>query len=229
MSSSAASRSWIVVALLALGIASPARAQLSEVGVRLHSGLAMPFGDFGGFYDPGIAVGVDLAYPLRERIDVVLDLGLHYLNSQSGTYVPDTHLWRYQVGLEGDLLGDATSRIRVRPFGGVGAVRFRTKDFQIEGATPADRSTWTNKERRNYPGPLFRIAKTYLSGTGGLRLALDAGDSVTWWLSGQADWTSVGESAVDLLQKVPLADELGSFGAATSTAITLGISIRHPR
>jgi hypothetical protein len=219
---------WLVAAFVVLGAAPSAQAQLSEVGVRLHSGMALPFGAFGGFYDPGVAVRVDVDYPVRDRVDVVLDLGLDFINSQSGTYIPDTHLWRYQLGVEADLLGDRDATFRVRPYAGLGAVTFRTKDFQVDNSTPADRSTWTNQERRNYPGYLEKITKTYLTGSGGLRLALDAGDNVVWWLSGGLNWSPVGESEVAILRTVPLGAELNSFSAATNMALTLGITIHRP-
>jgi hypothetical protein len=212
----------------ALAAARPAHAQLSELTVRLHSGLAMPFGAFGGFYDPGVSVAFDAAVPLRERLDLVVDLGLDYINSETGTYVPDTHLWRMQVEVEGDLVGDRDAIFRMRPFAGIGAVYFHTKDFQIEGSTPADRSDWSNFDRRMYPGYLEKIEKTFFTGTGGLRLGLDAGDSVTWWLSGKLTWSPVGDAEVETLRRVPLGSELTPFGSATNVDLTLGLTIRRP-
>lgn len=228
MRAPAVSFSWVVLLLLALSAAPPAQAQLSELAVRLHSGLVMPFGAFGGFYDPGVSVAVDAAVPVRERVDVVVDMGLDYINSQKGTYVPDTHLWRMQVELEGDLVGGRDATLRIRPFAGVGAVYFHTKDFQVDGSTPADQSTWSNFDKRTYPGYLEKIEKTYFMGTGGIRLGLDAGDSVTWWLSSKLTWSPVGDAEVATLKRVPLGKELSSFGSATNMDLTLGLTIRHP-
>ena len=53
-------RSSLAVVCLALASARPLDAQLSDIAVRLHTGLAMPFGAFNGFYDPGVSVAVDV-------------------------------------------------------------------------------------------------------------------------------------------------------------------------
>ena len=116
----------------------------------------------------------------------------------------------------------------VRPFAGVGAVYFHTKDFQVDGSTPADRSTWSNFDRRMYPGYLEKIETTLFTGVGGVRLGLDAGDNVTWWLSSKLTWSPVGDEEVATLKRVPLAKELGTFGSATNFDLTLGLTIRKP-
>ena len=94
---------------MTLGAVQPVAGQVS---MRLHAGAALPAAGFGDFYEPGVALRFDVAYPIRDRLDLVADLGMDYVNGRTGTYVPDTHLWSFQVGLETDLLAAGTESNR---------------------------------------------------------------------------------------------------------------------
>src|SRR6185436_997793 len=111
----------------------------------------------------GPSLRLDLGYPMK-NFDVVVDAGMDYMKGQSGTYVPRTSLWRYQVEIERDLL--KSDRLHVTPYVGAGGTSFRSKEF-----LPGFNATTEQ-----------RFDHTYLSGTGGLRLGLDTGDNQIWYL-----------------------------------------------
>src|SRR5688500_6364512 len=107
MTLSTVRHSWVgLLLLLVVGSARPAQAQLGDVGVRLHGGIVQPLGSFGDYFEFGPSFGLDLGYPLNERLDLKLDLDLDWINTTDIHPTPVTNLWRYRVGLEGDLFGD---------------------------------------------------------------------------------------------------------------------------
>ncbi len=223
MSTSSVRAGWAVLVVMTLGAVQPVAGQVS---MRLHAGAALPAAGFGDFYEPGVALRFDVAYPIRDRLDLVADLGMDYVNGRTGTYVPDTHLWSFQVGLETDLLAAGT--VQLRPYLSAGAVSFRTKEFQLEDQPPPpDRSTMSYFDRKHYPGYLEQVSQMYVTAKGGLRLGIDDGQGVIWWLSGEYSWTPVAESEVETIRAIPLGSELSPFGSATNLIVTLGISVRR--
>ena len=205
----------LVLLVLLAATAQPAQAQLSSVKLRLHGGVVQPLAVGGQYYSFGPSVAVDAAYPLSDRLDLLLDLGWEYLNTDRYKPTPVTNVWRYRAELETSLMGDEGS-FSVNAFAGVGATTFRSHKFWI-------------KSRQPYTFDGERIKGTALTGTGGLRLALPTPDGVTWWLSGKLNWTPMSDSNGAALRELstdqatptgydPISSMLGA-------SITLGLSL----
>ena len=93
-------RSWIAALVVALLGPAPAQAQiggvdLGDLDARFGSGIALPVGTHGDFYGFGPSFGLDVAYPVNDRLDVLLDLDLDLLRNNA-TYLPDGKAWRYR-------------------------------------------------------------------------------------------------------------------------------------
>jgi hypothetical protein len=212
MNRSAAARSSLLFALLVLGGAAPVRAQLSELDWALEGGVVLPMFSFGEYFELGPTVGLDVAYPLRPRMDLKLDLDFDMLNRHEFYPLPVMKLWRYRVGVEADVLGDdGSDRLLLRTQAGVGASTFRSSEFWVES-----RPTFDGEQ----------ISKTYLTGTGGVRLGLRTDIGLIWWLGGQLNWSPVDEANRGLLQEAAR-NSLSRIGSATSVAITLGFNLNR--
>ena len=48
----------------------------------------------------------------------------------------------------------------------------------------------------------WNFSHTYLSGTGGLRLVIEPGDGLTWFVNGEFSWSPIGETDAEVLQRV---------------------------
>ena len=214
MRDSIARRCWIVLVLvLAVGAASPAQAQLSDLDVRLSAGMIFPSGTFADYFDPGPSVGLTLVRPAGDRAGFMLELAFERLGRQQHTYVPYTNLWRYQVGGEIDVIGGADNVLSLRPYARVGATTYRSDYFKVVGRV------------ENWEDLPERFSHTYLSGTGGLRLVVRPGDGMTWFVNGELGWSPVGEADAEVLRTVSL-EPLDTFSAATTMALTMGLSFR---
>ena len=206
-----------LLAVLLAATAQPAQAQLSSVRLRLHGGIVQPLALGSEYFSFGPSAAVDAAYPLSDRLDLVLDLGWDYLNTDRYKPTPVTNLWRYRAELETALVGGGDDDgMSVRAFAGVGATTFRSHKFWL-------------LSRRPYTFDGERIRGTALTGTGGLRLGLPTPDGVTWWLSGKLNWTPINDSNSDALRELstdqatpngfdPISSMLGA-------SITLGLSL----
>lgn len=203
-------RSLVVLLFVTLGAAPDAEAQqldarLDDVTARFQSGVAYPVGGFGDFVDPGPTFGVDLGYPVRDRLDLMLNLDLDLVRKHDIYAVPDMRLWRYQLGTEADLLGRRTSDVRVLGYVGAGATSFSSETF--------------------YPGTdPQKFSNTYFTGTGGLRLGLETSPGFRWWLNGELNWSPVDEEDTEVLSQAAR-NELKAFGSATNVAFTIGFSV----
>jgi hypothetical protein len=214
MHNSIARQSWIVLVLcLAMGAVSPAQAQLSGLDVRLTAGMIFPSGTFADYFEPGPSVGLTFVRPAGDRAGLMFELAFERLGREQHTYVPYTNLWRYQVGGEVDVIGGAADVLSVRPYARVGATTFRSDYFKVVGRVEG----WESLPER--------FSHTYLSGTGGLRLVVRPGDGLTWFLNGEYSWSPVAEADAEVLRTVSL-EPLDTFGAATTMALTMGLSFR---
>lgn len=205
-------RSWFVVLLLAVIAPSPVNAQLQDLNWRLHGGIVSPFSDFGEYFDYGPTVSLDAGYPIGDRLDLLVDLGFDYVNKHQFYSVPNTPMFRYQVGVEGDLLGD-TGNTYLRAHAGVGANTMRSQRFWVES-------------RPFLEGE--RIVRTSPIGSGGVRLGLQTDSGLIWWLSGSVNWSPVDDEDASLLREGTL-NELGELGSATTFRITLGFNLNRGR
>lgn len=202
----------LLLALLAIGNPAPARAQLSELNWALRGGVALPLFSFGEYFEFGPTVGLDVGYPLRPRVDLKLDLDFDMMNRHEFYATPVMKLWRYRVGVEGDVLGDEGNDVLLlRAHAGVGASTFRSSEFWLESRPTIDGE---------------QISKTYFTGTGGVRVGLRTGVGLIWWLGGQLNWSPVDEENRGLLEQAAR-NSLSRIGSATSAAITLGFNLNR--
>ena len=156
-------------------------------------------------------MGLTIVHPVSERAGLFLDVGWDRLGREQHTYVPYTNLWHYQVGAEVDVIG--SDILSLRPYASVGATSFRSDAFRVIGRI------------ENWESLPFSFSHTYLSGTGGLRLVIEPGDGLTWFLNGEFSWSPIGEADAEVLQTVSL-EPLELFSAATTRALTMGFSFR---
>lgn len=197
---------WIFVPLVALSTPPPAEAQFTDVDLRYKAGLVVPVGDFGEFFSVGPSFGVDVGYPLGDRLDVIL--GLNWDRVTSGEVnVPRTDRLRYRAGIEAGLVGGPMSTVRLGGHLGAGAT-----------------SSWSDDFIGNQPGePLSTLSQTDFTGTGGLRLALQFDPGVIWWLSGDFNWSPTSEADTQILSDATF-NALAPYSSATDVSVTLGIS-----
>src|SRR5690606_12836800 len=81
MSSRFLLRTGVLLLGLTLMRAAPATAQTQSVIWTLNGGALLPFSTFGEYFGTmGATAGVGAAYPLNERLDVTLDVGLDMVN-----------------------------------------------------------------------------------------------------------------------------------------------------
>ena len=206
-------RNLILLLFLGAGLAPPAQAQIGDLGVRLHGGVVIPISSAADYFEPGPSIGLDVGYPLNDRLSLKLDLDFDYINTVPTYPTPPTQLWRYGVGLEGDLLGGQESDvITTQALVGVGLTTFRSKAFWLQSRQP-------------YTFEGERINQTSLAGTGGLRVGLRTSQDLTWWLTGKLPWSPVVDANEAALRELAR-EELGPLGSALSFAITLGLTLR---
>jgi hypothetical protein len=200
-----------LVAVFALAVGTPLRAQ-AQLSARLHGGIIQPVASTGDYFKFGPSVGVDVAYPVRERVDVLLDLGWDYLNTQDIYPTPTTNLWRYGIGVEGGLMGDTDSSYLLSLLAGAGATTIRSHEFWLSSRRP-----YTNKGET--------INQTALAVNAGARLGLrTASDGLTWWLTGRLNWLPMKDINQDALVELAR-NQLDPMGSALSASVTLGVTL----
>lgn len=210
-------RSLLALGVLALAIAPSADAQvggvLEDVGVRMHGGLILPTAGYGDHFNFGPSVGLDLAYPLNDRLNLGLDLDWEYVNTSDIYRTPNTNLIRYRLGLEGDVLGDEGSDMALlRGLAGVGLTTVRSSAFWIES-------------RRPYTFEGESLNETALTATGGVRAGLRTPDGITWWLTGKLNWAPIDDLHQEALRELAR-NELDPLSSALSFSLTLGVTLR---
>lgn len=205
-------RSLLVLLFLVLGSAPQAHAQIRDLDWRLHGGVALPLSNFGDYFKLGPTVGLDVGYPLRSSVDLKLDLDMDLINRHDFYATPRMTLWRYRVGVEADLLGDQGDDITLlRAHVGAGGTTYRSTEFWVESRPTVEGE---------------RIAKTYFTATGGVRVGLRTGSGLIWWLSGKLNWSPINDDDSEILREAAR-NELGPLGSATSVAVTLGFSLNR--
>src|SRR5687767_1965475 len=125
---------WVpLLVLLTLVVVQPARAQDTSVKLRIHGGIVQPVASTGDYFKFGPSAGVDVGYPLSERLDVMLDLDMDWFNTTDIYPTPTTNLWRYRVGIEGALIGEPTDdSFLLKGLAGVGATTIRSHKFWLQ-------------------------------------------------------------------------------------------------
>jgi hypothetical protein len=208
--------SFLLAATLMVAIAQPAQAQLSELRWRIHGGVIKPIATGSEYFSLGPSVAVDVAYPLSEKVDLQLDLGWDYINTDDHNPTPVTNLWRYRVEVEGTLTGERDAGLSVSAFGGVGATTIYSHKFYLAS-------------RRPYTFEGERLRGTSLTGTGGLRLGVGTPDGIKWWLTGKLNYNPLNDLNQDALHELStnLQDPQGldPISSIMAVSITLGVSL----
>jgi hypothetical protein len=207
-------RAWtsLLLPLLAAAAAQPAGAQDRTLKVRLHGGIVQPVASTGDYFKFGPSAGVDVGYRLGERADLLLDLDMDWFNTTDVYPTPTTNLWRYRLGIEGDLTGDTgDNTFIVKVLAGAGATTIRSHKFWLVSRQP-------------YTFDGENINQTSLTATGGLRLGMRTPDGLTWWLSTKLNWSPINDTNQDALKELAR-NKLDPLGSAMSLAITLGVTL----
>ena len=206
-------RGWVtLLSFLTIGIPQVVHAQIGDLQLRLHGGVAQPMASTGDYFEFGPSLAVDVAYPLLDRLDVDLELVMDWFNAADVYATPTTNLWRYRAGLEGHVLGDVDgSGVVVKALAAAGATTIRSHKFWL-----ASRQPYT------YEGET--INQTSVTMTGGLRLGLQTPDDINWWLTGKLDWSPIQDTNQDALRELAR-NQLDRLGSALSLSITLGVTV----
>lgn len=212
----------LLLSLLFAVTAQPAHAQLKW---RLHGGVVKPTATGSEYFSLGPSVSVDVAYPLAERVDVLLDLSWDYLNTDDTHPTPVTNFWRYRAEIEGALLGDGETGVSVNAFGGVGATTVYSHKFYLVSQTAKHLA----EEGVPYTFEGERLRGTALTGTGGLRVGAHSPDGIMWWLSGKVNWTPLNDFNKDALHELSTnkfePQGLSPLSSVMGVSITLGVSL----
>lgn len=195
------------IALLStIGLARGVQAQLSnrleDVRVDGQMGYALPVGALNDYENPGPSLGVDLAYPVSGGIDVDVDGEVDLLSGSSEHRAPDMRLWRYQAGLQADLLRPPGGSWSLRSVAGLGATSFRSNEFIVD-----------------YQAQKFD--KTYFTGSAGLELAFGTHSPFSGYITGIASWSPVKKKDTQVLEALD-PGVVNTFSSAVSVPISLG-------
>jgi hypothetical protein len=212
MNRSVVRRGWVTL-LFSLAIVTPqiVQAQIGDVGLRLHGGVAAPVASTGEYFEFGPSIGVDFAYPLNQRLDLSLDLVMDWFNAADVHATPTTNLWRYRAGIEGTVLGSADGGFFLRALAGAGGTTVRSHKFWLASRQP-------------YTFEGENINQTSVTATGGLRLGWQTPDDLTWWLTSKLDWSPIRDTNQDALRELSR-NQLDRLGSALSLSITLGVTV----
>lgn len=197
--------------VLLLAWAAPLEAQLSNLTVTAHTGVALPFGVFADYMGLGASAGVEVEYPMIERLDVVVNTDVDLLNGKAAG-LPDLTLLRYQAGVQSELLellGRASESWGLRAHLGAGATTFRSAAFY--------------PQRRTAPE---RFRQTYFTGTAGLELVFGAGSSIHGFVGGRVHWTPMKEEETAQLASASLVSLDHPLKTALHAPVTVGLRIR---
>ena len=202
---------WIrrifVGSALLVACATAVEAQLANLAATGYTGVAVPFGKFAEYTDVGVSAGLQLEYPLGAPLDLFLNAGLDHLNG-GAPGLPDFKLWRYEAGVETDLVGNTAERWGIRGHLGAGATSFRTAGFYPNfGRTPET------------------FEKTYLTGVSGLSLVFGGDSPVQGSLGARLHWTPLDEDDIGALRSAAW-PALEPVEHAISVPITLGLRVR---
>lgn len=200
-------RGALVLGFLLVGSSDALRAQ----ELRFDAGLATPLSGADDYFDPGPTFSGELEYPLQDRLSILGNVNVDLLNNNDFWPVPDTRIWRYQVGLQADVLGDAVDAVGVRVFGLVGLATtesdpFVPEDFEVQ-----------------FPVQPHELAENGFAGSGGVRLGFGLDNITSGWISAQVNWNSGDEERFLLLQDAAN-QTLDPISSVVTGSLRLGFS-----
>lgn len=209
-----------IVAVLCVAVALMAETALAQqaraMSLRFDGGVATPMGTLDDFFDPGPSFGATVVYPFRDQLSLVLKTDVDLLNNHDYWPVPDTRLWRYELGVEADLLGLFGTDVEnygVRLYGGLGGMSMESDQFLTEFAEPV------------YPLPWEELFNTYLSGSAALKLGFGLTEVVSGWLTGQIHWSPLSEGDTEILSEAT-SFSMDPFSSAMVGSLRIGFSYR---
>jgi hypothetical protein len=203
-------RSSIALFILGMGAVSGAQAQVSW---GFHAGVARPAGTFADYFEFGPTVGVEVAYPLRDQVDLLVGADFDHYSGQSYFGLPNVNLWRFQVGVLADLVGTPSEGWGVQAHVNAGGSNLRSqREFYLESSTfGVDLAPRT-------------FAKTSLTGSGGLRLRFGGGSRLSGFVGVSGYWASLGEDATEVLRQTE-PEELEPLSSALGYSISAGFTV----
>jgi len=199
-----AAGSPILVLLAATGI----EAQLDRLDVNPRAGAAFPVGTLADYANVGANFGLTVAYPVADPLGVFVNGEVDMLNGNSAFGLPDMNLWRYQAGVQGELLGRGRDSWSLFGHVGAGGTTFRSKEFFLD----------TSPEMLTFEG-------TYFTGSAGLMLVFGSSETVQGYLGSRVHWSPIDETETQVLRD-RTRGQLDSLTAALSVPVTLGLRIR---
>jgi hypothetical protein len=187
---------WAAVFLTILvGTAQPAAAQLKW---RIHGGMIQPTAVGDDYFSAGPSISFDVAKPLTDKVDVQLDLGWDYLNTDDTHPTPVTNFWRYRAELEARVVGDGQSGVAISAFGGAGGSTLYSHKFWLV----SQQQKHMDEEGVPYTYEGERLRGTSPTATGGLRLGAHSPDGIMWWVTGKVNWTKLNQFNQDALHEL---------------------------
>ncbi len=213
---------FLLLTLLFAITAQPAHAQMKW---RIHGGIITPMATGSSYFTLGPSVSVDVAYPLAERVDLVLDLGWDYLNTDDHHPTPVTNFWRYRAEVEGALVGDGETGLSVAAFGGVGGTTVYSHKFYLVSQVAKHMA----EEGVPYTFEGERLRGTGITGVGGLRIGAHSPDGIMWWLTGKLNYTPLNDFNQDALHELSVnrvePQGLDPISSVMGLSITLGVGL----
>lgn len=204
--------SLITLVILGLGAAPAAQAQMTWT---FGAGGVIPVGTFDDYFEHGVTVGVEAAYPLQDRVDLTFGVDWDHYNSHAYFGTPNLNQYRFRMGILADLLGR------------------RDDDFTVEGRVSAGASSIGSQEdfwlETSTLGvvrtrDLVSFSKKGITGGAGLRLRFGGGGRLNGFLGISGNYTQLGAAATQVLQDTE-PSALKDLSAAVSYSLTAGFSM----
>lgn len=203
---------WAGVAVAVVGAwaaVTPSLAAQQKISFEGQAGVAVPTGNLGTLTDPGANLGLQVGYALSPRVALNLDGNVDLLNgarAAGGETAPDLRLWRYGLGLAGDLL--PSERWALVASAGAGVGRVSSGSFTRPGSSTAE-----------------SLSETYFTSNAGLKLGYAVSPRVMTYVGARGFVTAADEADTEALASLD-PTRFRAFGSAISVPVTLGMNIK---
>ena len=202
----------VLMLIAGLAAAPAAEAQLTWT---FGAGGVIPVGTFDDYFEHGVTVGAEAAYPLQEGLDLTFGADWDHYNSHAYYGTPNLNQYRFRIGILADLLGRRDESFTVEGRLSAGASSLASQeDFWLESSTLG-----VVRDR-----DLVSFSKKGATVGGGLRLRFGGGGRLNGFLGISGNYSQLGEDATQVLRDAePLA--LDALSAAVSYSLTAGFSM----